>query len=275
MNPVHSILHRNAKHDKLNILLFTTDPLFECELAKTDHNFYAWTEQYGNKWPDWLPMPANYHILTERPSIGIDCILCQDRGDQYILASKLSHILHVPKIVYTNIYTAHNTDPSIRHRTGDLDVFASEQMKEDWKGFGWMVTRYADIIQENITESIKPYCLPSSKLYSQLGGEGNVFVHVEGPAVNQATLNAMGRGHIVIVPNSLENGELIKSGKNGFLVQDLSQIQPLLQTLSSQPNMVSEIREAALKTIEQLSFGDFITSWNDIFSETQYIVYTR
>jgi len=285
--PVASILHRTLKKEKLNVLFFSTDPYFEINLSKTGHNFYAWTNEYPNAWPSNLEKPVNLTELDKDQNkipnhLSFDIILCQDRGRQYDLATEIGKVLHVPKIVYTNVLPQnYGNNPAMFQKTGDIDIFSSEQIRDAWRGLGYVINLAAESKEYSPITEVKVYVneitdkvVPLQE-HVNITTTGNVYINIYGPALFQSTLNAMAAGHIPIVLSSPENQEIIKHGSNGFLCNNLQEVIGAIHLLEEQNKIANDMAFDAYRTALDKTMEQFLEEWNNVLFSTQDIIYMR
>ncbi len=271
ISPIASIMNREEKKAKLNILLFCTDPLYEVNLCKTGHNFYSWTENYELEWPKELPVPINYEFLPPQKNIPInlcfDFVLAQARGDQFELANNVGHALHIPKLVFNNLLPS-NYPPEFSQRVGDADIFAHSQIREAWHVIGTEIEHApTELNQEQIDKAV-PYVMFDSPKLDELKKmvdiypKGNVFINILGPSVMQSTINA-------------ENQLIITHGKNGFLCNSLQELLDIVNLMIAQPDVCRTIGQAAYDSVKDKKLVDFVEKWNQVFEDTRSIIYVR
>jgi hypothetical protein len=286
VNPIASILHREKNKDKLNIILFHTDVFFEKALCATGHNFYAWTENYDNGWPAHVEKPDNYHILPNNQAdidlgLDFDLILCQDKGYQYAIARSIGNCLHIPKVLYHNIYADSYNEPNIKQNVPEVEVFTSREIMMNWSSIGYVIEPTSSQKLNTYDKAI-PYILTDDKVTTetmrQLGcpiaREGNIYINLFAPAIPHSMYNAMAAGHAIVTIPSTEINTLIKNGHNGLIVDSTPHLGAVLNNLRSNPSVIDSLGTQAQKSIDT-NYGGWLDSWNEVFADSKNIIYLR
>ena len=144
-NQVVNIIKRASlgKPDKYNILTFPTHERYESQLAKTGHNFYAFSGEGAKVWDqNYAPIPDNYYVMPNNSifqGIHYDFILSQSKFGQFQIASQINtERLNIPMISleHTVPITAwpDGHKESLSSMAGDYNVFISEYSQREWGG---------------------------------------------------------------------------------------------------------------------------------------------
>ena len=159
MLKTQNIIRKVQKTDKqYNILTFNTHERYQTQLAKTGHNFYAFTYDGGKDWfSGHAPMPENYYVLPKNslyPAVTFDFILSNSKFGQMQTALQINHSLQIP------IVSLEHTLPlpswpreqltTFQNMKGDIDVFITEHSKKAWGMQGEVVYHSID------SETFKP-----------------------------------------------------------------------------------------------------------------------
>lgn len=140
-NQVANIIRKigNEKKEKYNILTFNTHERYQGQLAKTGHNFYAFTYENGK---DWFPghghKPDNHYILPKNtlPSIDFDFILSQSKFGQYQISQQINDYLKLPVISLEHTLPISSWPPNhlaaLKSMVGNINVFISEYSMKAW-----------------------------------------------------------------------------------------------------------------------------------------------
>jgi hypothetical protein len=145
---VDNILHRALDKKQYNILTWPTHERYESGLAKTGHNFFAWSAPapVGKGWnKSYANIPDNYTILNIKnrdsqlyQDVGIDFILSQNKFGQFDIAQQLQKYHGVPIINLEHTLPATDWHPQqivvMKKMAGDVNVFISEHSRKAW---GW------------------------------------------------------------------------------------------------------------------------------------------
>jgi len=129
-----------GKPKQYNILTFPTHERYESQLAKTGHNFYAFTVEGMKKWDtNYAPIPENYYTMPEGSiyqGIHFHFILSQSKFGQIQVANQINQRLELP------ILSLEHTLPipswpegqreALSSMQGDYNVFISEYSRDEW-----------------------------------------------------------------------------------------------------------------------------------------------
>ena len=139
-NQVSNIFNKiRTKKSTYNILTFNTHERYQIQLAKTGHNFYAFTHEGGKDWfPGHGEKPANYYVMPKNtlPSVNFDFILSHSKFGQYQMSQQINNFLRLP------IISLEHTLPipqwpeqhlqGLRNMVGNINVFISEYSMKQW-----------------------------------------------------------------------------------------------------------------------------------------------
>lgn len=129
------------KKQQYNILTFPTHERYESQLAKTGHNFYSFSMANLKKWnSQQVDIPSNYYILPEGDFCGYieyDFILSQSKFWQFQAAKEIQKSLRIPIISLEHTLPTPQTMSqqqieSMRHMSGDINIFISEYSANQW-----------------------------------------------------------------------------------------------------------------------------------------------
>ena len=140
-NQTASIISKSiCKKKTYNILTFDTHERYQTQLAKTNHNFYAFRYDGCKQWDvTYGKQPKNYYTLPPNSiynSLDFDFILAQSKFGQIQAAHQINRILRLP------IVSLEHTLPipswpneqffHMRQLVGDINVFISEYSVNTW-----------------------------------------------------------------------------------------------------------------------------------------------
>src|SRR3990167_10939943 len=161
LNPMRSILRAATRLDNepLNVLTIVTHERFEQNLAKCNINITAIAGPGTRDWNKKVaPIPNNYNIIkveeltpqaiySKTNNIDFDCVISQNRFEQYQVLQQASKLLQLPLICieHTDIMPFWNTAMinNLSNMRGDYNVYISDYNKERWKG------KISDIVIEH------------------------------------------------------------------------------------------------------------------------------
>ena len=159
MIKVKNIIDRvGSKREKYNILTFNTHERYQSQLAKTGHDFYAFSYDGGKDWYDGhAPIPDNYYILPKNslyPAINFDFILSNSNFGQFQVTEQINKTLQIPVISleHTLPIPSWPSEQLARFQdmTGDVNVFITNYSQSQWGMDGQVVYHSID------TELFKP-----------------------------------------------------------------------------------------------------------------------
>lgn len=159
MIKVKNIIDRvGSKREKYNILTFNTHERYQSQLAKTGHDFYAFSYDGGKDWYDGhAPIPDNYYILPKNslyPAINFDFILSNSKFGQFQVTEQINKTLQIPVISleHTLPIPSWPSEQLARFQdmTGDVNVFITNYSQSQWGMDGQVVYHSID------TELFKP-----------------------------------------------------------------------------------------------------------------------
>lgn len=140
-NQVVNIFNKaNRGNRPYNILTFSTHERYQSQLAKTGHNFYAFTYPECKEWVDaFAKRPDNYYVLPDSTlfqGLHYDFILSQSRFGQIQMARRLQEIVNVPILALEHTLPLQNWPEEHLHNMqaarGDLNVYISEHSAKEW-----------------------------------------------------------------------------------------------------------------------------------------------
>lgn len=128
------------KKEKYNILTFNTHERYQTQLAKTGHNFYAFTHEGSKDWYEGhAPMPDNYYVLPKNnifSGIEFDFIFSHSKFGQLQTAKNISAQLQLPILNLEHTLPLKNWPnehvESLRNLVGDVNVFITKYSQGEW-----------------------------------------------------------------------------------------------------------------------------------------------
>ena len=148
----------NSERKKYNILTFNTHERYQSQLAKTGHNFYAFSHDGGKDWYEGhAPMPDNYYVLPKNslfPAINFDLILSNSKFGQFQVTEQINRTLQVPVVSLEHTLPIPSWPSeqlaNFQNMKGDVDVFITNYSKSEWGMSGEVIYHSID------TELFKP-----------------------------------------------------------------------------------------------------------------------
>tara|TARA_E500000331_G_scaffold356535_1_gene415165 strand:+ start:4812 stop:5831 length:1020 start_codon:yes stop_codon:yes gene_type:complete len=158
---LQSMIRKATRDDKgpLNILTFPTHERYQCNLAKTGHNFYLWQEPGVIKpWvKEYAEVPENTTLLNPSKesdqipiNIDLDVVLSQNKFGQFNIASQIASMLDLPLISIEHTlpmesWNEHQLE-SLYNMKGNINIFISDYSRGIW---GWTQDE-ADVIHHGV-----------------------------------------------------------------------------------------------------------------------------
>jgi len=155
------MIRKATRDDKgpLNILTFPTHERYQCNLAKTGHNFYLWQEPGVIKpWvKEYAEVPENTTLLNPSKesdqipiNIDLDVVLSQNKFGQFNIASQIASMLDLPLISIEHTlpmesWNEHQLE-SLYNMKGNINIFISDYSRGIW---GWTQDE-ADVIHHGV-----------------------------------------------------------------------------------------------------------------------------
>tara|TARA_B100001094_G_scaffold332776_1_gene406424 strand:+ start:4651 stop:5175 length:525 start_codon:yes stop_codon:yes gene_type:complete len=142
MNKIKSWIEKsNRKKSKCNCIIFTTNEDYEVKLAKTGHNFYAFSSEELKSWDDEEhKRPDNYFVLPKNEIpiwLNFDVIIVQHKIGQYSKGKQISDLLKIPMIVVEHsmprvISKMEQQIDQLKSMRGHLNIFTSSESADAW-----------------------------------------------------------------------------------------------------------------------------------------------
>jgi len=151
MIKVKNIIDRvGGKREKYNILTFNTHERYQSQLAKTGHNFYAFSYDGGKDWYNGhAPMPENYYVLPKNslfPAINFDLILSNSKFGQFQVTKQINRTLQIPVVSLEHTLPIPSWPSEqlagFQNMKGDVNVFITNYSKSQW-GMGGKVVYHS------------------------------------------------------------------------------------------------------------------------------------
>jgi len=128
------------KKDKYNILTFDTHERYQCQQAKTGHNFFSFRYDGCKEWDkNYSELPENYYVMPKNSiitAIDFDFILSHSKFGQFQAAYSINERLGLPIVSLEHTLPISNWPESqlnsFRSMTGNINVFISEYSANKW-----------------------------------------------------------------------------------------------------------------------------------------------
>ena len=317
MNNIIRSITRNSKDRLRCLVLCKENEKYLKLLSNCNCDLYILTSYDSSEWkPSIEDIPPNIFSLNshvqESALSFFDCIIIQDRLQEYDIGIELSSQLHIPiinidhagldaiqKIPYgININVATPLEP----RLGNVSVAINEEIKKSWSSnphdVSLCVPLYVDsekykpldktidlVIDNNVPqpsldllggvlERFKTESLfRNNRKQENILGKARLYLSTW-KGIDLKILEAMSAGCAVITQETEDIKSLIKHGENGFLFSNINELESILEEHIGQD---TGIGQNARRTIES-DYSDlesFVNKWNQIFSYTSNLFYNR
>ena len=141
------------KKDRYNILTFNTHERYQTQLAKTGHNFYAFTYEGGKDWySEHAPLPDNYYVLPKNnlfSGLEFDFIFSHSKFGQLQAAKNIQQQLQCPILNLEHTLPLQNWPhehlTNLRNMVGDVNVFITKYSRQAWD-----INASSDVIYHSI-----------------------------------------------------------------------------------------------------------------------------
>lgn len=242
----------------------------------------------------------------------IDCILINDRLQEFDLGSQLSQQLHVPVIlvdhageeqIQKNPFGVRpSVSPEIKARSGNINITVGSSVQSQTavnpKALSMSIEPYVDTdkyspekkeIAIAVDNNTPPELFQAFMEFSSDNGAIGIFNNenkepheimnqskiflATWSGMDMKTIEAMASGCIVIAPNSPDVRGIIKHGETGFLYNTVEELQELLkESLSSDSE---DVGNAARQVIldKYSDKSSFTNKWNQVFSYISKVVF--
>lgn len=291
--------------DKLNVLTFIHNGIFETLLAKTGHNFYSILPTANYRWnlESW-PQPKNFHLDIKDlenlpPYLDLDLLICNNRvrdlgkGTEYGFVSQLSRFFHIPFIVVDHHCAPMNMkieDIDILNRTRPckFHISVNEKVKFTWMtdteviNYGvnlqepkdktinlLVVGEYNSTAQQMINNITRHF--EKVKFVKSLTDEhlySKILLNLSTTTnISYSMLQAMAGNCAVISNPTPLNEDIIQSGINGYICSNTDQFIEKIRLLLKEDDERNKLCQSAQQYIdEEYKMDDFLTKWNDVFT---------
>lgn len=247
-------------------------------------------------------------VFNSRPFF--DCIISNDRLQEFDMATFLSNSLHLPIITIDHVSSriiqklpaASNVNVSapLGKRIGNINVCLSEDIKSSWETNSYGISiaippclnteifnkekpKEGVVIDNNVPEEIMNVI--TSHLHNftptprfpeiSFDNTKNAKVYINTwNNIDIKTLEAMSLGCIVISPRTPETEVVIEDKKNGLLFSDVSELPEILN--KCEEGVYDKISNNAIETAKENSIDEesFVKKWNQVLayvSETFFL----
>ena len=262
---------------------------------------------------DWKPnvaeIPPNFFVFKDE-STGFssrpffDCIIANDRLQEFDLALSLSNSLHIPIITIDHVSSKViqklpaaskvTVGSNLEPRVGNINVCISENIKESWnttsQGISICIPPYLDtkdsereepkegiVVDNNVPSEVMNTLtsyLSKFKLTPRFPeaafentNKAKVYINTWNN-IDVKSLEAMSLGCLTISPRTPETEAVIEDKKNGLLFSDVTELPKMLELCNSGvygDHIVKEARETVVKE-NSIDKESFIKKWNQVLS---------
>lgn len=266
---VSSIVRRTLRKDdeKLKILCFFLDGIFEETLLKTGHIFYGSSASYAglsvipNK--QLYELPNNFDEVPK--DINFDMIICNYRSGQLDSAKKLSSALHIPLIVIEHhlmstklrevlkntIYTSehlqnhyngqeyipYTADIEFTNKDRNIDIFVYGQFNnKDRSIIEYLQSLHFNLVVGGNNPGISERMTIAEIKEKMLNSK--IFLNLSYPNFTSNLLfYAMGCGCIIISNSTPLTEHFIKHEETGLLEKNLTDFPIAINTALNKPEL--------------------------------------
>jgi len=268
---------------------------------------------------DWKPrvaeVPEDIFIFKDENSLFtarpfFDCIIVNDRVQEFDMSFSLSQSLHIPIITVDHVGSAAiqklpaaskiTVSEPLEQRVGNINVCLSESIKKSWntnsQGISIVIPPCLDtpsfdkkqpkegiVIDNNIPSEIMNIIAAHLSEFNftprfpeasfENTKKAKVYVNTWNN-IDIKTLEAMALGCITVSPRTPEVETIIEDKKNGLLFSDVSELPEILSKCEA--GVYDKILDEASETLKENSIDEksFVKRWNQILgyiSETFFL----
>ena len=274
-------------------------------LSKCNCEVYIVPKQGFSDWnPAIAGIPENIFPLRHESLISmipyVDCVIVNDRLQEWDMGLAISQSLHVPMLVVDHVSRnciqklplngSVTVDEPLELRNGDLNVALSDEIRESWQsnahGISITIPPYLQkqesqqkknsIVVDNnlpaevlsfIDNALKGIDVVSRFPESNLKNIKRAKIYINTwNNIDLKTLEAMQLGSIVISCAAEETKKVIKHEINGLLFSDMSEIPQLVNSClqGKYDNIPEEAKQTALDLLS--NEDSFVKKWNQVLS---------
>ena len=297
---------RDHQKTKIRCLTFCRDnEKFISLLSKCNCEVYIVPKQGFSDWKSAIGgMPENIFPLRHDSLVPripyVDCVIINDRLQEWDMGSSISQSLHVPLVVVDHVSRdciqklpingSVQVGEPLELRHGDINISLSDEIRESWQSnaYGISIT-IPPYIQKKQSQKKKSLVVVDNNVPAEvLTAVDGVLKGIETVGrfpesdlenikrakvyintwnnIDVKTLEAIQLGAITISPRSKETERVIRHEENGLLYSNIAEIPQLVNDcLEDRYNNIPEESKKIL--LEDLSSEDsFIKKWNQVLS---------
>ena len=278
---------------------------------------YVMEKEGLSSWKEGIStIPSNVFLINgdinQFKDTYIDCVLINDKLQEFDLGVQLSHQLHAPIVLIDHageeqiqknpFGISPNVNPAVMSRSGNINITvgSSVQAKSaaNPQAIRMTIEPYVDSEMYSPEEKTIPLTIDNntpSELFhsfmefasksgaiglfnnedkkpSEIMNSSKVFI-ATWSGMDIKTLEAMSSGCIVIAPDSPDIRGIIKHGETGFLYKTIDELQELLEESLSIESQ--DIGNAARQVVldKYSDKSSFTNKWNQVFSYISKVVF--
>ena len=296
---------RDSKKHKIRCLTFCREnEMFLDLLSKCNCEIYVVPKEGISNWkPSICKIPKNVFPLRHEGEITnipyVDCVIINDRLQEWDIGKSISQSLHVPTVVIDHVSRegiqklpiagSVSVQAPLEIRNGDINVCLSEKIKESWGSQSHISVVIPPHVKDGTADKEKSSVVIDNNLPADILTIVESFVKEFEPvprfpesdlnnlksakvylntwnSIDLKTLQAMSAGCITISARTLENISIIEHEKNGLLFSDMSQIPEMVRACLN--GEYDQIQQESKKTVAQICCDEksFVKKWNRVFS---------
>ena len=287
------------KKDKYNILTFDTHERYQCQQAKTGHNFFSFRYDGCKEWDkNYSELPENYYVMPKNsiitaidferlglPIVSLEHTLPISNWPESQLNSFRSMTGNIN--VFISEYSANkwnmNCDNRVIHHSVDTELFKPSDIEKNGKTLsvvndfvnrdyccnysGWQrITEGLPVRLVGNTPGLSEPAKDIHELVSEYQ-QASVFLNTSTVSpVPTSLLEAMSCGCAVVSTATCMIPEIINNGGNGYISNNEEDLKGYIKELLDDPSLAVKMGQAARETIlEKFSEDKFINNWNQVF----------
>ena len=299
-----------TKNDTLRCLTFCREnERYLRLLAKCNCELYVIPKHEQSDWKTTVSeIPENVFIFKDENSLFntrsfFDCVICNDRLQEFDMASSISKSLHIPLVTIDHVSqeitqklpAASKVDVggSLFERIGNINVCLSEDIKKSWNTNAYGISIEIPLCLDHMNDVEEPSSqndivldnnLPQALMNVIEGDLAEMGVIPRFPEssfeniknakiyintwnnIDIKTLEAMSLGCITISPRTIETESIIKDKENGFLFSDFSELPKIIKECEKETS--EKISQKSIETSKKICIDEksFVKKWNQVFA---------
>lgn len=278
---------------------------------------YVMEKEGLSSWKEGISaLPSNVFLINgdinQFKDTYIDCVLINDKLQEFDLGIQLSNQLHAPIILIDHageeqiqknpFGISPSVNPEVMSRSGNINITVGSSVQSksaaNPRAIRMTIEPYVDSELYSPEEKTNPVAIdnntPSELFHSfmefasksgavglfnnedkkshEIMNSSKVFI-ATWSGMDIKTIEAMSSGCIVIAPNSPDIRGIIKHGETGFLYKTIDELQDLLEESLSIESQ--DIGNAARQVVldKYSDKGSFTNKWNQVFSYISKVVF--